>query len=147
VGGILRTAFDKYYSAIASIVSPSASPSSSLSSSPISSNQSNSLAISTSTNESNQSGNYSVANAGLVVVPQNASTNASTTNANEAKLAQTITNSFSDDVTVTPGPNGTTGVITPEFRNVQGHDFLYVLVPVKTGTTTVSGSSSTQIQN
>ena len=122
---ILHSYFDQVYSNIASIVSPS-SRSSSLAS----------LPPPTSTNSANQSGNYSVANAGLVVVPQNESANASTTSANNAKLAQTITNSFSDNVTVTPGPNGTTGVITPEFRNVQGHDFLYMLVPVKTASST-----------
>ena len=67
--------------------------------------------------------------AGLVVVPsQGSSTN--------AKLAQTITNSFSDNVTVTPAANGTEGLITPQFRTVNGHDFLYVLVPVKTASTT-----------
>jgi hypothetical protein len=120
-GGILRSAFDQAYSNIAYIISPSSRSSSSAE-----------LPPPTSTNESNQSGNYSVANAGLVVVPQSASS----TSENNAKLAQTITNSFSDNVTVTPGPNGTTGVITPEFRNVQGHDFLYMLVPVKTGSTT-----------
>ena len=126
-GEILRTAFDQYYSAIASIVSPS--------------KPSSSLAISNPSNainpNNNQNGNYSVANAGLVVVP----TGASSTSATDAKLTQTITNSFSDNVTVKPGANGTTGVITPEFRNVQGHDFLYMLVPVKTASTTASSTT------
>jgi hypothetical protein len=67
--------------------------------------------------------------AGLVVVPSQSSST-------DAKLAEAITNSFSDNVTVTPGQNGTTGVIKPEFRTVAGHDFLYVLVPVKTASTT-----------
>jgi hypothetical protein len=129
-GEILHSYFNQAYSNIASIVSSSSRSSSSAS-----------LPPPTSTNESNQSGNYFVANAGLVVVPSSASTT-------NAKLAQTITNSFSDNVTVTPGPNGTTGVITPEFRNVQGHDFLYMLVPVKTGSsTTASDLASTTIQN
>jgi hypothetical protein len=121
VGGIMTTAFDKYYSIIASIFSPSK---------PLSS-----IALSNSSGGMNQGGNYSVASAGLVVVPKSAST----TSANDAKLAQTIRNSFSDNVTVTPGTNGTTGIITPEFRTVAGHDFLYVLVPVKT-TSTPNGS-------
>lgn len=126
-GGILYSYFDQAYSNIASIISPSPR-----------SNSSASLTPPTSTNESNQSGNYSVANAGLVVVPQNASS----TDVNNVKLAQTITNSFSDNVTVTPGPNGTTGVITPEFRTVKGHDFLYVLVPVKTASSTKVASTT-----
>jgi len=121
-GEILRTAFDHYYSAIASIVSPSA-PSSQ-------SNSQSKLPVSSIP----PSGNYSVANAGLVVVPSQGSTT-------DAKLAQAITNSFSDNVTVTPGTNGTTGIITPEFRNVQGHDFLYMLVPVKTASTTASSTT------
>lgn len=131
-GGILRSAFDQAYSNIASIISPSA-PSS----------QSTLLGSSvppTSTNEINQPSNYSVAHAGLVVIPQSAST----TSANNTKLVQTITNSFSDNVMITPGPNGTTGVITPEFRTVKGHDFLYVLVPVKTSS---SSPTSTPSQN
>jgi hypothetical protein len=66
--------------------------------------------------------------AGLVVVPSQGSST-------DAKLAQVITNSFSDNVTVTQGSDGTTGVIKPEFRTVAGHDFLYVLVPVKTAST------------
>lgn len=77
----------------------------------------------------------SVAHGGLVVVP---SSGASST---DAKLAQSIINSFSDDVTVAPGTNGTTGVITPEFRTVKGHDYLYVLVPVKTASTSPQDDS------
>jgi hypothetical protein len=71
----------------------------------------------------------SVAHAGLVVVPSQGSTT-------DEKMAQTISNSFSDDVTVAPNANGTTGVITPVFRTIKGHDYLYVLVPVKTASTT-----------
>ena len=71
---------------------------------------------------------------GLVVVPSQGSTT-------DAKLAQSIINSFSDTVTVTPSKNGTVGVITPEFRSVKGHDFLYVLVPVKATSTVVQDDS------
>jgi len=130
VSGILGSAFDLVYSDIASDVfrfSPS--------------NPSAQLALSNSANdEVDESDNPMVAHAGLVVVPQTVSS----TNATDAKLAQTITNSFSDNVTVTPGPNGTTGVITPEFRTIKGHDFLYVLVPVKTSS---SSPTSTVAQN
>ena len=122
-GEILRTAFDHYYSAIASIVSPSA-PSSQ-------SNSQSKLPVSSIP----PSGNYSVANAGLVVVPSQGSTT-------DAKLAQAITNSFSDNVTVTPGTNGTTGIITPAFRTIKGHDFLYVLVPIKTASSTAAAMTS-----
>jgi hypothetical protein len=71
---------------------------------------------------------------GLAVVPSQGSTT-------DAKLAQSIRNSFSDNVTVSPDKSGTAGVITPEFRSVQGHDFLYVLVPVKATTTPVVDDS------
>ncbi len=70
----------------------------------------------------------SLPQAGVVVVPSaGTSTN--------AKLAQSIVNSFSDNVQVAPSTNGTDGVITPEFRTVKGHDYLYVLVPVKATST------------
>ena len=118
VGGMLSTAFDRYYSTIASIFSPS-----SISSSP--------------TLLPASSGDYSVANAGLVVVPSQGSTT-------DAKLAQAITNSFSDNVTVTPGTNGTTGIITPEFRTIKGHDVLYVLVPIKTASSSTSAPNGSQ---
>jgi hypothetical protein len=42
-----------------------------------------------------------------------------------------IMNSFSDEVTVQPDKSGTAGVITPVFRQTNGNDFVYVLVPVK----------------
>lgn len=90
--------------------------------------QSDLLALSASTNVPGEGDDYSLPHAGLVVVPKPAS---AANNASETKLAETITNSFSDNVTIKPGPNGTTGVITPEFRTIKGHDFLYVLVPVK----------------
>jgi|GEM_PF-1600546 hypothetical protein len=90
---------------------------------------SNSLSDVTNVEPTESAADLSEPHAGLVVVPsQGSSTN--------AKLVQAVTNSFSDNVTVTPGTNGTTGVITPEFRNAQGHDFLYMLVPVKTASTT-----------
>lgn len=71
---------------------------------------------------------YQAAQGGLVVLPSQGS-------ANDAKLAQSIRNSFSDNVSVAPGKDGTVGVITPEFRSVKGHDFMYVMVPVKTSST------------
>jgi hypothetical protein len=47
----------------------------------------------------------------------------------EAK--QRIMNSFSDEVTIQPDKSGTSGVITPVFKQTDGKDFVYVLVPVK----------------
>jgi hypothetical protein len=40
-------------------------------------------------------------------------------------------NSFSDEVTIQPDKSGTSGVITPVFKQTDGKDFVYVLVPVK----------------
>jgi len=90
--------------------------------------QSGSLAVNESQTES--ASDLSQPQAGLVVVPSQGSTT-------DAKMAQTITNSFSDSVSVAPAANGASGVITPEFRTVKGHDYLYVLVPVKASSTTV----------
>jgi hypothetical protein len=51
-----------------------------------------------------------------------------------------VANSFSDTVEIKPDANGTTGVIEPVFRTVKGHDFLYVLVPVKAATSSSASS-------
>ncbi len=75
-------------------------------------------------------GKVTAEHGGLVIMPT-ADTSGASSSADEAKLAASIQNSFSDNVVVTPNPDGTTGVITPVFRTVAGHDFLYVLVPVK----------------
>ncbi len=124
---VLHSAFEQAYSDVLSMIMQSSASTSSAMNVPVSSLR--------STDGYDQNGDYySAAHAGLVVVP-------ASTSSTDAKLAQTITNSFSDNVTVTPGPNGTTGVITPEFRTVKGHDFLYVLVPVKTGSSTSSDGS------
>jgi len=69
------------------------------------------------------------AGAGVVVVPSQGA-------ALDAKLEQSIRNSFSDEVTMRTAPGGTAGIITPVFRTVKGHDYLYVLVPVNTASTT-----------
>ncbi len=47
------------------------------------------------------------------------------------KLKQKIKNSFSDEVTVHPDTSKISGVVTPVFKNVDGNNFVYVLVPVK----------------
>ena len=111
---------------------------------PVQNKSSGSMAVNNSSGEasgvpSESAGDLRAPHAGLVVVPsQGSSTN--------AKLAQTITNSFSDNVTVTPGSDGTSGVIKAEFRTVAGHDFLYVLVPVKTSSSSPTSPTSTITQ-
>ena len=131
ISGILSSALDQAYTNIALVVTPSY-------------HSVPSLAPLSVADEGEQSDSSGIAHAGLVVVPETGSS----TNGNDAKLTQTITNSFSDNVTITPGPNGTTGVITPEFRTVKGHDFLYVLVPVKTASSSAtSNGMPTAIQN
>lgn len=61
---------------------------------------------------------------GMVVVPVDSKTN------KDAVVAK-IKNSFSDEVSVEPGTDGESGVITPVFKKVKGDDYLYVLVPIK----------------
>ena len=81
-----------------------------------------------------ESDSVSAEQGGLVVVPSTG------TSSNNAKLAATVANSFSDTVEIKPDANGTTGVIEPVFRTVKGHDFLYVLVPVKAATSSSASS-------
>ncbi len=71
---------------------------------------------------------------GIVVTPSQGTTT-------DAKLANAITNSFSDPVEVRKNDNANTGVITPMFRTVKGHDFMYVLVPVQTTSSTSNNDS------
>lgn len=65
---------------------------------------------------------------GLVVSPSSGSAEV------DAARTAEIKNTFSDNVTVHPDQSGTAGVITPVFRTSNGKDFMYVLVPVKSGT-------------
>jgi hypothetical protein len=46
-------------------------------------------------------------------------------------IKQNLRNPFSDEVNISPDSSGTAGVITPVFKESQGEDFLYVMVPVK----------------
>jgi hypothetical protein len=46
-------------------------------------------------------------------------------------IKQNLRNPFSDDVKINPDSSGTAGVITPVFKESQGEDFIYVMVPVK----------------
>jgi hypothetical protein len=64
------------------------------------------------------------ASEGMVVVPS-----AGSSNADAAQVAR-IQNAFSDKVSVVPSTDGQSGIITPEFRDTKGSDYLYVLVPV-----------------
>ena len=71
------------------------------------------------------------ASAGLVVVPATDSAK------QNSEIAQSIANSFSDPVVVHQ-TQANAGTITPVFRSVQGHDYIYVLVPVQATTTTMN---------
>lgn len=62
---------------------------------------------------------------GMVVIPSVGS------KSKNELLVKSIKDSFSDEVSVTMDDSGMTGVITPEFRDKQGKDYLYVMVPVK----------------
>ncbi len=61
---------------------------------------------------------------GMIVVPVTAKTD------KEATIAK-IKSTFSDEVTVEPGADGSDGVIKPVFKRSKGDDYLYVLVPIK----------------
>ncbi len=61
---------------------------------------------------------------GLGVVP-------STSMSADEKEKAKIRNTFSDEVAIHPDQSGTAGVITPVFKETNGNDFVYVLVPVK----------------
>lgn len=71
---------------------------------------------------------------GMVVAPSTGDA------AQDAARTELLRNTFSDDVAVHPDQSGTAGVITPVFRKSNGKDFMYVLVPVKSGDKT-NGSS------
>ena len=62
---------------------------------------------------------------GIAVAP------ASGESAADAAVREKIQNSFSDQVEVNPDRSGTTGVITPVFKDGKGAGFIYVMVPVK----------------
>lgn len=61
---------------------------------------------------------------GMVVVPVDDKTN------REATVAK-IKDAFSDEVSVKPANDNSSGVITPVFKKAKGDDYLYVLVPIK----------------
>lgn len=67
--------------------------------------------------------NENLLSRGMVVMPQ-------TETDVEAQL-ESVKKAFSDEVVVTPDSSGTSGVITPVFKERNGNDYLYVLVPVK----------------
>lgn len=64
------------------------------------------------------------ADTGMVVVPIDQNTN------KDATVAK-IKDAFSDEVSVNPSTDNTSGVITPVFKKTKGNDYLYVLVPIK----------------
>ena len=85
-------------------------------------------------NNSSVAGVYSTAEYGMVVAPSTGDA------AQDAARTEQLRNTFSDDVAVHPDQSGTAGVITPVFRKSSGKDFMYVLVPIKSGDKT-NGSS------
>lgn len=68
---------------------------------------------------------------GIAVAPSTGSA------AGDTAVKQEIQNSFSDQVEITPDSGGTTGVITPVFKDAKGKNFVYVMVPVSNATTTI----------
>jgi|GEM_PF-4595367 len=46
-------------------------------------------------------------------------------------MKEKIRNSFSDEVNIYPDQSGTTGVIKPVFKETNGKDFVYVMVPLR----------------
>ncbi len=62
---------------------------------------------------------------GIAVAPSSGSSAA------DQERIQKIKDSFSDEVVVKPDQSGTSGVITPVFRQSAGKDYVYVMVPVK----------------
>lgn len=62
---------------------------------------------------------------GIAVLPSVGSMNA------DDAEKQKIQNSFSDEVEIRADKSGTTGVITPVFKNTKSKDFIYVMVPVR----------------
>jgi hypothetical protein len=62
---------------------------------------------------------------GLAVEPSTGNAGA------DAVEKQKLADTFSDQVSVNPDKSGTAGVITPVFKQGNGSNFMYVLVPVK----------------
>jgi len=62
---------------------------------------------------------------GLVVVPSSGDS------AKDDVTKERIRKSFSDDVAVLPDEDGTAGMIQPIFRDSEGDQYLYVLVPIE----------------
>lgn len=65
---------------------------------------------------------------GLAVVPSSNSL------VKDEAIKNKIKESFSDEVIVKPDNSGTSGIITPVFKETKGGDFIYVLVPVNDNT-------------
>jgi hypothetical protein len=61
---------------------------------------------------------------GFAVVPSSNSKD------KDEEIKNKIKESFSDEVIVKPDNSGTSGIITPVFKEARGSDFIYVLVPV-----------------
>ena len=61
---------------------------------------------------------------GVVVVPS------SGIDGDEARTKE-ITDAFSDEIQIVPGPDGRSGIIKPVFKHPEDQEYLYVLVPVE----------------
>lgn len=91
-------------------------------------NKSSNIAVENTSSMSDDSAYTSnindVAFGGLAVVPSSNSED------KDEAIKNKIKESFSDEVIVKPDNSGTSGIITPVFREAKGSDFIYVLVPV-----------------
>ncbi len=72
-----------------------------------------------------QADGYAPSEGGIAVMPTSGSSDV------DEERKQKIKDSFSDEVVVKPDQSGTSGVITPVFRQSAGKDYVYVMVPVK----------------
>lgn len=86
--------------------------------------------------ESSVAGKVGDSSAPATSIPWNGIAVVSSDPSTDAVTEQRIKDSFSDPVTIRPGESGTSGVITPVFKETSGDGFLYVLVPVEGEETT-----------
>lgn len=62
---------------------------------------------------------------GLVVI------RSSGNESNDEKMKEKIKKSFSDEVIIKPDSTGRSGIIKPVFKNTEGENYLFILVPIK----------------
>lgn len=64
---------------------------------------------------------------GAVVVPKSGDQE------KDKDTLDSVKSSFSDQIEITPGNTPNSGIIKPVFKNSKGDDYMYMVVPVKTG--------------